>query len=185
MSGDARAARRMVAFLRGINLGKRRLTMDRLADVVSAAGLANVATFMASGNVIFDDPGGDLDALAARFRSHLEDSLGYPVDTFLRRMPTLEAIAAFPDAEAAERDGYKVHVMFLHEPPPESVLRQLASLEAPDDRFRARDREIFWFRRGRLSDSAIPASDPGRLTGGASSTMRTLNTVRRTVRKFG
>ncbi len=159
--------------------------MDRLSEVVAAAGLANVATFLASGNVVFDDPGEDVDALATRLGSHLEASLAYPVDTFLRRMHALEQVAAFPEAAAAEQEGFKVHVIFLHAAPPDSVLRDLASMETPDDLFRARGREIFWFRRGRLSDSVIPASDPGRLTGGASSTMRTLNTVRRILHKYG
>ncbi|NIP60050.1 MAG: DUF1697 domain-containing protein, partial [Gemmatimonadetes bacterium] len=44
---------RHVAFLRGINLGDRRVKMDRLRRHFEAMDLGDVATFIASGNVIF------------------------------------------------------------------------------------------------------------------------------------
>jgi len=47
---------RYVAFLRGINLGKRRVKMEQLRRHFEGFGLENVATFIASGNVVFDSP---------------------------------------------------------------------------------------------------------------------------------
>ena len=44
---------RYVAFLRGINVGKRRLPMGQLKSAFQAMGFAEVSTFIASGNVIF------------------------------------------------------------------------------------------------------------------------------------
>ena len=45
---------RYVAFLRGINLGKRRVVMTDLKRAFEDAKFQNVATFIASGNVLFD-----------------------------------------------------------------------------------------------------------------------------------
>ncbi len=42
-----------LAFLRGINLGKRRIEMARLRTLFVELKFADVATFIASGNVIF------------------------------------------------------------------------------------------------------------------------------------
>lgn len=176
---------RLVAFLRGLNLGNRRLTNDELREAVEGAGLDGVATYQASGNVVFDDPGGSPDAVAQQLAAHLEATLGYPVDTFVRRLYALEEIAGWPAVREAEEEDFKVHVIFVHEPPADAVIRTLESLEGEDDRFRVRSREIYWFRRGRLSDSPIDASNPGALTGGATSTMRTIGTLRRIVKKFG
>jgi uncharacterized protein (DUF1697 family) len=44
-----------VAFLRGINVGgKRLIKMEDLRRVVESIGLKNVRTFIASGNVLFE-----------------------------------------------------------------------------------------------------------------------------------
>ena len=50
---------RYVAFLRGMNLGNRRLKNEELRGEFEALGFAEVATFRASGNVIFGDEGGE------------------------------------------------------------------------------------------------------------------------------
>jgi len=52
---SARPKQKYVAFLRGINVGgKKPIRMKQLAEVLTAAGLGNVRTFIASGNVIFE-----------------------------------------------------------------------------------------------------------------------------------
>lgn len=44
---------RLVAFLRGINLVNRHLTMDALRGHLEGMGLEGLATYLASGNVVF------------------------------------------------------------------------------------------------------------------------------------
>jgi uncharacterized protein (DUF1697 family) len=59
---------RYAAFLRGVNLGRnRRITNERLRGALEDLGYADVATFRASGNVVFD-PGAGEDAKAIRDR---------------------------------------------------------------------------------------------------------------------
>lgn len=176
---------RLVAFLRGINLGNRRLTMDELKAAFVKLGYSDAATYLASGNVVFD--GGDREpgALESRIEAHLESELGYPVDTFVRGLPDLEPLLAADGLDDARSDGFKPHAMFLKEPVDDVVARAFAALETEDDRFRLRGREVIWLRRGGLSDSPISPADLERALGGRTSTMRTLNTVRRIVGKFG
>ncbi len=47
---------RYVAFLRGMNLGNRRIKNEELRAEFEAMGFEEVATFRASGNVIFAAP---------------------------------------------------------------------------------------------------------------------------------
>jgi uncharacterized protein (DUF1697 family) len=48
------AVMRYVAFLRGINVGGHRVKMEHLRDLFTALRFSQVATFIASGNVIYD-----------------------------------------------------------------------------------------------------------------------------------
>src|SRR5437660_1567039 len=95
---------RYVSFLRGINLGGRRVKMDQLRALFEALKFSDVSTFIASGNVLFGAPSLDAGSLEGQIEHHLEQSLGYPVDTFLRTPSELAAIAAhrpYTDAELA------------------------------------------------------------------------------------
>ena len=179
---------RFAAFLRGINLGNRRVKMDELrARFEALDGLENVATFIASGNVVFDqDPAGpavDPRALERRIAAHLEAELGYDVDTFVRELEGLRRIA---DAEPAVDAGpdFNAHVLFLHDPVPAEARGALRALESADDRFHPLGRELLWLRRGRLSDSTIDGRQLEVAVGASTSTMRNLNTLRRMLAKF-
>lgn len=85
---------RYAAFLRGMNLGGRRITNDELRSHFEDLGFAEVDAFLASGNVVFTADTEDVGKLAARIESGLEDALDYPVPTFLRTARTIERLVA-------------------------------------------------------------------------------------------
>ncbi len=106
---------RYVAFLRGMNLGGRRIKNDELRREFEVLGFADVACFRASGNVIFGAEEGDEVELTSRIEAGLEESLGYEVPVFLRSADELRAIAASEPFEAslvAASKG-KLQVAFL------------------------------------------------------------------------
>ena len=51
--GDRMGATQYVAFLRAVNVGGRVVKMTELKKIFEGAGLEDVSTFIASGNVIF------------------------------------------------------------------------------------------------------------------------------------
>ena len=70
-----------IAFLRAINVGGHIVKMDELRRLFTELGFANVATLIASGNVIFQtDAAGDGRDLEWRIERHLQQALGYDVD---------------------------------------------------------------------------------------------------------
>lgn len=71
---------RYVAFLRSINTPPRHVKMARLQTVFNGLGFENVATFIASGNVIFDTD--DPFDLVLRIEAALEADLGFEVPVF-------------------------------------------------------------------------------------------------------
>ena len=93
---------RYVAFLRGMNLGGRRITNDELRAAFEELALSDVATFRASGNVIFDTDEGDEAAVARKVESGLGEALGYEVPVFLRSCAEVAAIAARQPFEARQ-----------------------------------------------------------------------------------
>ena len=174
---------RYVAFLRGINLGRRRLSMDRLRTVVGELGYADVTTFIASGNVLFSTRATKSAVLEARITKHLEASLGYPVDTFVRTAAEVTAIAA---AKLFPEDGDEVctiHVGFLHRELPPATARALAAIRTATDAFRVTGREFYWLCRIRTSESKVWTSPEIRALRLPTATMRNFTSVRKLVAK--
>jgi len=172
---------RYVALLRGINLGNRRLKMDVLRAHFEALKFRHVATFIASGNVLFETSARDAAKLETQIERHLAKTLGYPVDTFLRNADEMAAVAAarpFPPAEMASETN-TINVVFLKETPHPAEARRLEAIRTDYDAFRVIGREFYWLTRGRMSDSTIwqlPEMKQIRLP---NSTMRNLNTAQK------
>jgi uncharacterized protein (DUF1697 family) len=173
---------RLVAFLRAINVGGHTVKMDRLRALFEAMGFSDVATFIASGNVIFST---DLDTLfEASIERHLFDALGYEVTAFVRPLPRLAAIVAHdPFAGGRQKPGGTMYIGFLKAPPPDSARDALASLNSDTDRFALRDRELYWLCKTRFSDSPVSGGMLER-TLDTPLTIRNANTLHRIVKKF-
>src|SRR5690606_22158478 len=107
---------RHVAFLRGMNLGRRRITNDELARCFAAMGLREVSVYQASGNVIFDAQRRTPAALQQKIEAELEAALGYAVPTFLRSAEQVRAIAELL-VFGKVPTGAKPQVMLLAKPP--------------------------------------------------------------------
>jgi uncharacterized protein (DUF1697 family) len=176
---------RYVSFLRGINLGGRRVTMDRLRELFEALKFSNVSTFIASGNVIFDTPTTDAAALEVRIERHLERALGYEVGTFLRSIPELAAVAAhrpFTDSEL-EVAAHSLHVTFLKAPPGRKAEQELLALQTDTDLFRVHEREVYWLCRGSVARPSFSPSKFDRALG-TPGTARNVTTVCKLAAKY-
>ena len=149
------------------------------------AGLERVATFIASGNVVFDaPPGADIPGLERRLEKHLEDGLGFFTDVIIRPLGEVAGVTRLPLVSAAEADGFTVHVFFVGSNLADGAEADFQALETADDRFEVRDREVFWLRRGGLSDSTIKTHHLEAAFGGVANSARKMNTLRRLVDTF-
>lgn len=170
---------RYLAFLRAINVGGHTVTMDALRHHIEALGYGDVATYIASGNVIFTAPSADTAALEAAIATHLEHTLGYAVATFIRTPAEVAAIAAcqpFPTADLT-RAGATLMVAFLSTAPAGDALARLSPYRTDADDFAVVGREVYWLRQGRTSDSAFSGARLERALA-RSATLRNITTVR-------
>jgi uncharacterized protein (DUF1697 family) len=178
---------RFAALLRGINVGGHRVAMSHLKRLFEALKLANVETFINSGNVVFETRSAGGRTLEERIERQLERALSYAVPTFLRSMDELKAIDGlepFPRTEV-ERPRHSVIVYFLAEPLPRDAQRRFEALRTPRDEFHVNGREVYWLSRGSILETLVPESDLRRAFDGRVSTTRNINTVHRMVAKFG
>lgn len=172
---------RYVAFLRGINLGKRRIKMDALGACFAALKFAEVETFIASGNVLFASKSADAGKLTRLIQSHLHASLGYEVDTFLRTRAEVAAVAAFRPFARADLDdpANTIYASFLGAPLSDAQRRGLLACRSDVDDFCVEGREFYWLCRIKSNESKVWALPQMRALQLPSSTMRNLNTVRK------
>lgn len=169
---------RHVAFLRGMNLGGRRITNDDLRAAFERIGLEDVACFRASGNAVFEAPEAEKEAeLSARIEAGLADALGYEVPVFLRSGEQVAAIAArepFPPAEVESSAG-KQQVALLPHAPAKRARDAALRLATDEDRLAIAGSELYWLPSGGISDSDL---DLSALEAGLGPwTMRTMGTI--------
>lgn len=171
---------RYIALLRGINVGGHRVKMPELRAHFEALGLADVATFIASGNVIFSAESEEA-ALQRRIEDHLRQVLGYAVPTFLRTPAELAAVAAYDPfpGRAPVAEGDTLSVMFLAAPPPPELGEQLAAFETSYDALHVHGREIYWLCRGKTTDTLIDWAILGKRVTMPLTTVRNATTVRK------
>ncbi len=179
--------KRYVAFLRGMNLGNRRIKNPQLAAEFERLGLLEVATFRASGNVIFDtevDGGEARAALAERIETGLLEGLGYDVPVYLRSAAELRAIAArepFAAKDVAASKG-KLQVTMLQAKPGAAARRKALALSTDADRLAIEGTELYWLPSGGVSETELDLKAIERALG--PGTQRTMGTVEQIAAKY-
>jgi uncharacterized protein (DUF1697 family) len=169
---------RYVAFLRGMNLGGRRIKNEELRRHFEEIGLEEVATFRASGNVIFSSPKREAEGkLAQRVEAELGDRLGYEVPVFLRSIEEVAAIAAREpfDPRLVEKSKGKLQVSLLAMRPTAAAKKKVLALATDEDLLAVEGRELYWLPSGGISESDLDLKAVDAALG--SGTIRTIGTI--------
>jgi len=175
---------RHVAFLRGMNLGNRRIKNDELRRCFEELGLTDVACFRASGNVIFAAEEGDEAKLTGEIEAGLAESLGYEVPVFLRSEDELRATAAHEPFErsALMASKGKVQVVLLAQKPAAANRKEALALSSGDDRLAIEGRELYWLPSGGMSESELDLNAIAAALG--LMTVRTMGTIEQVAAKY-
>lgn len=177
---------RYVAFLRAINVGGHVVKMTELRKLFESLGLAGIETFIASGNVVFESAAKPDRVFEQKIEAHLKKHLGYGVDTFVRSLPELKAIADYRPFSAADfdLDRSTLYVGFLATRPSPSAARTVNSLRTSNEAFHVHGREFYWISTVGIGQSAFTGATLEK-TLATPATLRNINTVRRLVAKYG
>jgi len=176
---------KFIAFLRAINVGGHIVKMDQLRELFAAMGFANVETFIASGNVIFETKSKDPKALQLQIENHLLKAVGYEVATYVRTVDELARVAKYQPFSESElnAEGNTLYVGFIADSPGKSTAQKVAALATDVDDLKVHGSEVYWLCRTSFSDSKLSGPLLER-TLGVKVTFRNINTVRRMVKKY-
>jgi uncharacterized protein (DUF1697 family) len=113
-----RGASRYVALLRGINVGGNNLIkMQDLKACFEGAGLEDVATYIASGNVLFTSNETNRATLTRRIEQALATTFDYRACVVLRSGKDMRStVDHAPAGFGRQPDKYRYDVVFLKEP---------------------------------------------------------------------
>ncbi len=130
-----------VAFLRAINTGNRRIKMVDLRSLYGDLGFSDVATYIATGNVIFDAPSPPPLAL---LEQPFEDRFGFASEVFLRTAAQVESlIGRNPWTDA---DAVVVEVSFLEHEPEGAPSRTLEATAVAPEQLLVDGTEVLFLR---------------------------------------
>ena len=141
-------ASRYVALLRGINVGgNNRVPMADLRACFGDLGASDVATYIQSGNVLFDGGRTGAATWIERIETALAERFGYDARVTLRSHAELRAIVAdAPAGFGTDPDRYRSDVVFLLGP--SSASEVVAQMRARDgvDSMTAGDGVVYFER---------------------------------------
>jgi uncharacterized protein (DUF1697 family) len=104
---------RLVAFLRGINVGGHIVIKEKLKEAFTSLGFQDVSTFKQSGNVIFEIEGVYPKEIEDKIKIKLCNMLDYEVSVFIRSFPQLKSIIEQDAFKNQNKEGASFLVTFL------------------------------------------------------------------------
>jgi uncharacterized protein (DUF1697 family) len=165
-----------VSFLRGINIGGRRIAMADLKETYEAAGMTNIVTFLQSGNVIFESNEADMAEVRRKLESAVSDRFGYPAKILVRtRQHLAPAVGAYPFDSSETL--YQHYLIFISPELLEPLAREAQDPEV--DQVQAGADVVYWKV---LKGMTLKSTFAKNLTKSAYKefhTVRNINTLRR------
>jgi len=133
--------------LRGINVGgQNQIKMAELKALCESLGLSRVATYVQSGNLVFESNIAEAAQVSDLIESGINRSLDLSVQVLIREAGRLDQIiAANPFPARPGIDAAKLHVTFLAASPSVEAFQFLGSTHDHADEFTPAGSEIYLF----------------------------------------
>jgi uncharacterized protein (DUF1697 family) len=160
-----------IAFLRAVNVGRRRVPMSVLSSLCRDLGYADPRTHINSGNVVFSTTGSRASVEKAMEKA-LEAEFGFECTTFVRTARELANIVEDKPFPVAPGDTH--FVTFLKEAPAAGAAKLLEGLSNDFDTLVVHGADVHWRMRGKSTDSRLVKRDWERILGPLSSTSRNM-----------
>ena len=118
-SGQDVAMPTYIAFLRAINIGKRKFAKDAIVAACEAAGCTDVETYINTGNVRVTTPLRSRAKVESALEKAFEDAAGFDIPTVVLTPKELREVAAYAEElDAARRAGTTCRCSRTHPRPP-------------------------------------------------------------------
>ena len=147
-----------IAILRGINVGgKRKILMADLRQLFEKLGFSNIATYIQSGNVIFEATNRSTDIeMATEIEKAILEEYGFVVPVIVKsKEEIVRAVEYNPFYQDKEADIKALHLTFLKESPSSENLAKTATYDYSPDKFVIKDKSVFIFCEGKYHKSKL------------------------------
>ncbi len=124
-----------IALFRGINVGGHNLLpMRKLVSILESLGLANVETYIQSGNAIFKTKSRDAAKLVSKIRTAIHKAQGFKPALMLLSVDELkQAVDSNPFVDA-QAEPNRLHLFFLGSAPSNPDLAGIENLKSSRER---------------------------------------------------
>lgn len=166
-----------VAFLRGINVGGRRISGPQLVSIADQAGFAGAISYQTSGNLVLTAVDVPREDIENRIADAFAETRGWDVDVFVRTLSELrDVVAGLPFSERRCAGLGKPQVGFVHR------AVDVSKLQVHRDLVASVGTEVYWVPHTGVSDADLAMADFLRIAD--TITIRTLGTLERLITKF-
>jgi uncharacterized protein (DUF1697 family) len=173
-----------IAFLRAINTTGRFVRMERLCRVFKKMGFSNIETHIQSGNISFASDELDTTKLENKIEFGLQDTLGYPVPTFIRTDKELIGIVEQnPFVVSPAGEDLTLYVVFMHKEPPADIQQGLLKHANETDRLHFFQYHLFWLYNRSVGESTFSNAKIEKILR-APATLRNISTLQKIAEKY-
>ncbi len=153
------------------------MPMPKLRSLFEDLGHDDVATYLQSGNVVFQSRSSSAqERIIAGIERGISNTCSLDVSVLLRSRLEMEHVAAGNPFDTEGAEGKSLHIMFLAGAPAPGAVTKLDPARSPPDEFEVGDREVY-LRYPNGSGRSKLTIDYFERTLGTSATARNWNTV--------
>ena len=124
-----------ISILRGINVsGQKMIKMDALCKMYASLNLANVQSYIQSGNVIFRSRGFNDTELETSIQQKIQEDFGFEVPLMVKDLKEFSHVVMNNPFLKIRKGTEGLHVTFLSRAPdPENLNKIISASYAPDE----------------------------------------------------
>ena len=164
--------------LRGINVGgHKKVPMERLRAMFEKLGFEQVATYIQSGNVVFDAAKHSPLDLSKKIEEKILAEFGFPASVITRTGGELgKAIQNNPFLKESRTDPSKLFIAFLSQTPRVDAVKKLEALATTSEQLRYSGKETYLYYRDGMGRAKLTGSVLEKVLA-VTATARNWNTV--------
>ena len=133
-----------IALLRGINVsGQNKIPMAELRELLTNSELANVQTYIQSGNVIFQSSEENKTILAATIHNAIELHFGFKVPVLVLSPEELKRI--FDDCPFSKEKKENSYFTMLFSHPEKYLVDEVSKVSYPNEEFIITDKCVYFY----------------------------------------
>ena len=139
---------RYVSMIRGINIGRKKVKMDKLKELYRSLDFKDVKTYIQSGNVIFKSKESDPTKLSRTIEKRIAKIFGFDVKVLLRTSNEMEQVIMGNPFK--QEDLNHIYVTFLSNIPSAKLIEDLnhnisVNMINKSDKYSISKKEIYIF----------------------------------------